>query len=111
MKKPVPAAAVKGTKDFMTFYSALHPNDALRKEIDGTLDSLKLDATAGTKVQRRLWPKLYVQKFGLSNLFKLDLKGGWRLTYTIVSELNQRVVVVLEVLSHKEYGRRFGYSM
>ena len=44
------------------------------------------------------------------NLYKVDLTGGWRPLYTVGSEGPLRVVLVLEVLRHKEYERVLGYG-
>jgi hypothetical protein len=111
LKKPQPAAEVRGSRDFARFYNALKEDEPLKKTVDAALDVLRSDVAAGAKLPGRLWPMYYVQTFGLSNLWKLDLSGGWRVTYTIASEEGKRIVIVLEALPHKEYERRFGYRM
>ena len=51
--------------------------------IDRAMDDLKQNPFVGIHIPRRLWPKLYVQKYGINNLRKYYLPNGWRLTYTI----------------------------
>lgn len=43
------------------------------------------------------------------NLYKLDLAAGWRALYTVGSRGADRVVMVLEVVDHKQYERLMGY--
>ena len=65
---------------------------------------------AGQKIQKKLWPMFYVQKYGISNLWRLRLDDSWSMVYTIIGEQVRIVTVILEVLDHKEYDKRFGYK-
>jgi hypothetical protein len=65
---------------------------------------------AGDRVVRSKFPKCYVQKHGVSNLYKFNLDSGNRLVYTLVAEERGVAVVVLEILDHKKYEERFGYG-
>lgn len=65
---------------------------------------------AGQKIQKKLWPKYYVQKYGINNLWRLQLDKYWRMIYTLIGEKVRIVTVILEVLDHKEYNKRFGYK-
>ena len=65
----------------------------------------------GIKVQRELWPKIYVQKHSIDNLRKYDLPNGWRVIYTLRGSEVEIVAVILEWFStHKQYEKRFGYK-
>src|SRR5688500_775561 len=44
---------------------------------------------------------------GLDNLYCCDLPGFWRLLYTIDRSSGERVVVVLEIVPHREYDKWF----
>jgi len=59
--------------------------------------------------QKRLIPKLYIERYRINNLCKYDLPKGWRLLYSIAREEVLIVAIILEWLSHPEYERRFGY--
>ncbi len=101
---------VKGSDEFYRFYRGLRPGSVERRVVDSGLDELKASATAGKKIHRPQWPPYYVRKYRVTNLWKLDLSRGARMIYTVLSERDQRIVVVLEAfLTHKEYERRFGY--
>ena len=61
-------------------------------------------------MRKRRVPKVYVQKYGIANLYKYNLDRSNRLTYTLVADQSGIAVVVLEILNHKEYEKRFGYN-
>ncbi len=65
---------------------------------------------SGQKVPKKLWPKYYVQRYGINNLWRLRLDDYWRMIYTLVGEHVRIVAVILEVLNHKDYDKRFGYK-
>lgn len=46
----------------------------------------------------------------LTNLYKVELRDGWRLLYTVGSRGPERVVLVIEMVDHKQYERLMGYS-
>lgn len=77
--------------------------------IERAIKDLKKDATCGTKIPKKIWPKVYVQKYKINNLWKYDLPNGWRLVYTIKTDEIMILSVVLEWFTHKEYERRFKY--
>lgn len=45
-----------------------------------------------------------------ANLYKISLRDGWRLLYSVGSRGPERVILVLEVVDHKRYERLMGYS-
>ena len=82
----------------------------LLKIIEKGLAKLIDDYQAGQKIQRRFWPRYYEAKHGINNLWRLRLDDFWRLIYTLAGDRVSIVAVVLEVLNHKDYDRRFGYK-
>jgi hypothetical protein len=77
--------------------------------INGAIDKLKANPFAGVQVRRKLIPKTYVERFGIDNLWKMNLPDGWRLMYSVGMAGVSVVSIVLEWLPHKKYERRFGY--
>jgi len=71
---------------------------------------LVLDCGAGIKIPKKYWPKEYVKRYNINNLWKLNLDNYWRMIYTIVGDEIKLVSIVLEVLDHKKYDRKFGYK-
>ncbi|MDD5317419.1 MAG: type II toxin-antitoxin system RelE/ParE family toxin [Candidatus ainarchaeum sp.] len=83
---------------------------ALRNSIEKAIQKLKENPVCGKRIQSGLWPKEYVRRYGINNLWKCNLLGGWRLVYTVVGDKVEIISVLLEWMSHKEYERRFGYK-
>lgn len=59
------------------------------------------------KATRRRW-EARVGSF--ANLYRLPLAGAWRALYTVGTEGPLRVVLILEVVDHREYDRLLGYG-
>jgi len=81
----------------------------LVKIIDKGVTKLKRNREAGKRIPKRLIPREYIAKHGVTNLWKLNLDRYWRMIYTIVGNEIQLVSIILEVLNHKRYDRKFGY--
>jgi len=78
--------------------------------VEKGLDVLKENMFAGTLIEKKKFPKHYVQKYGINNLYKYNLDKSNRLIYTLIADELGVAVVVLEILSHKDYEKRFGYK-
>jgi len=78
--------------------------------IDNATKALSFNREAGVKVPRKLWPKEYIQKYGITNLWKYNLDNYWRLTYTLTGDSIKMYLIYLECMPHPEYARRFGYK-
>ena len=91
-------------------FESLSEEDPLKKHIKRAIEDLKNNAFTGTQIPKRLFPKEYIKKYHVTNLWKYDLPSGWRIIYTIVRENEvQLLSVILEFFNHKEYARIFGY--
>ncbi len=77
--------------------------------IERAIHDIKKEPTCGIKIPKKLWPKSYILKYGLINLWKYDLPNGWRLVYTIKTNEVKILNVILEWFNHKKYERRFKY--
>jgi Txe/YoeB family toxin of Txe-Axe toxin-antitoxin module len=73
------------------------------------ITDLKSNPSCGIKIPKILWPKEYIKKFDITNLWKRNLPDGWRLIYTIQTNEIMILSVILEWFDHKEYEKRFKY--
>ena len=80
------------------------------KIINDGLDVLKGNMFSGERIEKKKFPKYYVQKYGINNLYKFNLDSRTRLIYTLVADETGIAVIVLEILDHKKYEERFGYG-
>lgn len=103
-----PASGVKKSVELEEFLDSCQ-NDWLRKKADETFADLKADYEYGEKVTKDKWPRYYLRKWGVTNLYVRRLGRDWRLTYALQADGVGILVFCLEILTHKEYDRRFGY--
>ncbi len=77
--------------------------------ISKVIDDLKENPFCGIKIPNKLIPRVYIEKFEITNLWKYNLPNSWRLVYSIVGDQIKIVSLILEWFNHKEYERRFNY--
>ena len=106
-KKP---SCVKATKDTADFISSLESDSYVHQIVNEALNVLKENMFAGQLIEKRKFPKVYVQKYGVNNLYKYNLDRARRLIYTLVADETGIAVVIIEILNHKDYEKRFGYK-
>ncbi|MBI2659748.1 type II toxin-antitoxin system RelE/ParE family toxin [Candidatus Woesearchaeota archaeon] len=82
----------------------------LLKAIEREEGNLRVDMHRGTQIEKSKIPKEYVAQYGVTNLWKIDLPGYWRILYTIVGNEFEIISVLLEFMDHKEYDKKFGYK-
>lgn len=91
------------------YQDAKKENPKLFEFLERATDDIKKNPTGYVKIPAKLWPKEYVTKFRITNLWKYDLPNGWRLIYTIANDEVTIMAIILEWLDHKNYERRFKY--
>lgn len=77
--------------------------------LNRAIDNLKENPLCGIHIPKRLIPRIYIQKYGINNLWKYNLPGAWRLMYSLAGSEVDIVAILLEWLPHKAYERRFKY--
>ncbi|MFH1442567.1 MAG: hypothetical protein ABIG96_00885 [Candidatus Micrarchaeota archaeon] len=92
-------------------------HQALLRSIDSKIGLLKANYDYGTQIPKKLFPLKYLQQYGITNLWKVDLSGYWRLIYTLRQPSREGTEIeiidiwldVLGIVGHKEYDKLFGY--
>lgn len=91
-------------------FNSLKEDDPIKKAMIRAIQDLKENAFSGIQIPKRLFPKEYIQKYCINNLWKYDLPRGWRLMYTVTADNEVDLIsAILEWFDHKDYKRRFGY--
>lgn len=91
-------------------FRSLEEKDPIKKGITRAIKDLQQDAFFGIQIPKRLFPKEYITKYKITNLWKYDLPNSWRLIYTINPENEVQIVTaILEWFDHKDYERKFKY--
>jgi len=83
--------------------------EKINKFIFRAIEDLKENPFCGTVIPKRLWPRLYIQKYNIKNLGKYNLPDAWRLIYTIKEDEIEIMSILIEWFNHKIYERRFRY--
>lgn len=85
-------------------------NEREYKLLKKGIEKLSSDYRSGAQISRK-HPvfSFYYKKYNVKNLWKLDVSKNWRLIYTVVGTEVKVLSIILELLDHKDYDRRFGY--
>ena len=74
-------------------------------------DIIKANPQYGEPVPKKQIPAEYVQKYGVNNLFWVGLPSFWRMFYTLTANGEVEIIAfVLDIMNHKKYNKKFGYS-
>jgi len=68
---------------------------------------LKINPLAGENAQKPL-PENLVSKYGINNLWIIDLVGYWRMLYTLNTSEVEIISLILECIDHNKYNKTFG---
>ncbi len=91
-------------------FNGLSEIDPIKKALIRAIKTLQEDAFSGRNVKKKLIPKLFIQKYGLNNLWIYNLPDGWRMLYVLTpSEEVQIIAVILDWMNHKDYERLFKF--
>ncbi len=91
-------------------FNSLKIDDPIKKAMIRAIQDLKQNAFSGIQIAKKLFPREYVQKYGITNLWKYDLPRGWRLMYTVTADNEVDLIsAILEWFDHKDYERKFRY--
>ncbi|MEA3430688.1 MAG: hypothetical protein U9R08_05425 [Nanoarchaeota archaeon] len=74
------------------------------------IDFLKDNPQVGTHLAKNKIPKDYINRYDVNNIWKLNLSGAWRMIYTIRGSEVEIIALILDLLSHKDYEKKFGYK-
>ena len=93
-------------------------HQTLLRSIDSKIELLKANYDFGMQIPKKNFPKKYVDSFGITNLWKIDLSDYWRMIYTLKQPQREQTEIeiitiwldVLDIIDHKKYDKIFGYK-
>ena len=95
--------------DFMPVYNNLKDRPLL-DAIEFVKNNLKNDIPVGNQFRKKEIPKYYKKKYNVQILFRFEMPHSYRLIYTIMTFADHvRGALLIELLTHDEYNKRFGY--
>ena len=83
------------------------------KAINQKVELIKSNPHFGNPISKNKIPNEYQQKYGITNLFRVELPGAWRMLYTLTDGESEVEIIafVLDVIDHKKYDKKFGYRV
>ena len=106
--KPAPQVFV--SRELHDLLEDLGPDHRVARWIDEMKDRLLFNMLSGDSIRKRRIPRHYREGFGVNNLFRFEHPEGYRSCYTLVNVEGVGVCpIILDVMSHPEYERVFGY--
>tara|TARA_Y100000310_G_scaffold79304_3_gene76029 strand:+ start:18947 stop:19321 length:375 start_codon:yes stop_codon:yes gene_type:complete len=88
--------------------SSVH--QSLLRSINRVRDLLKINPFAGNQLPKSRIPKKYIQLYGITNLWRIELANRWRMMYSIDGNEIEIVNFVLDIFNHKDYDKLLGYK-
>jgi hypothetical protein len=82
--------------------------NSIRKKID----LIKMNPHYGDPISKDRIPKEYRIRYGVTNLFHVELSGFWRMLYTLTNDESEIEIIafVLDICNHEDYNKKFGYK-
>jgi hypothetical protein len=82
----------------------------LLNSIKQKIELLRENPEYGIHIQKNRIPREYVRNYETNNLWKVNLSGAWRMIYTIRGSEVEILCVIIDVLNHREYEKKFKYK-
>jgi len=82
----------------------------LLSSIKQKIELLKENPQYGIHVPKNRIPKEYIIKNEVNNLWKINLPKWWRMIYTIRGSEVEIIALILDIMNHKRYDKKFGYK-
>ena len=81
----------------------------LLNSIKQKIEFLKANPEYGFHIPKDRIPKEYVRLYEINNLWKVNLSGAWRMIYTIRGSEVDIIALILDILNHRDYDKKFEY--
>ncbi len=84
-------------------------HQTLLNSIKQKVELLKANPEYGIHIPKDRIPKEYVRDYDVTNLWKANLSNGWRMIYTIRGSEVEIISLILDLMNHRVYEKKFGY--
>lgn len=85
---------------------------AILNALHNKIERIKNDIHYGQPIAKKLIPHEYHIKYGITNLFRVELPNYWRMLYTLSNGESEIEIIafILDLVDHKVYDKKFGYK-
>jgi hypothetical protein len=76
------------------------------------IEIIKLNPHYGNPIAKPLIPKEYINKYEISNLFRINLPNYWRMLYSLIDGETKIEIIafLIDIIDHSKYNKKFGYK-
>jgi hypothetical protein len=85
-------------------------HQTLLNSIKQKIEIMKVNPEYGVHIPKDRIPKEYVKAYDVNNLWKINLAGSWRMIYTIRGSNVEIISLILDIIDHNDYDKKFGYK-
>jgi len=85
-------------------------HQTLLNSIKQKIELLRNNPEYGVHISKGKIPKNYVKEYDINNLWKVNLSGAWRMIYTIKGSEVEIISLILSIMNHKNYEKKFKYK-
>jgi hypothetical protein len=98
--------AVYLSKELGSLLKSLSADHKFVKWIKNMADVLEENKFAGEQIRKSQIPRHYIKQYQVNNLYRYEHPEGYRSCYTIINKCPH----ILDLMSHPEYDKVFGYK-
>lgn len=116
MNKKVEVVFSPEAEKIYNYLNEQAPTSKIEKSILNAIgkkkDLIKANPHYGNPMAKNLIPQEYITKYGVTNLFRVELPNFWRMLYTLTDGESEIEIIafVLDVLDHQDYDKKLGYK-
>lgn len=85
-------------------------HQTLFNSIKQKIEYLKKNPQYGVHISKNKIAKEYIVKYEVNNLWKVNLSKAWRMIYTIKGSQIEIIALILDIIDHKTYSKKFKYK-
>ena len=85
-------------------------HQTLLNSIKQKIELLRDNPEYGIHIPKDRIPKEYTRDYDVNNLWKVNLFGAWRMIYTIRGSEVEIISLILDIMNHGDYNKKFGYK-
>ncbi|MBN2101986.1 MAG: hypothetical protein JW716_03895 [Candidatus Aenigmarchaeota archaeon] len=85
-------------------------HQTLLNSIKQKIELLRDNPQYGIHIPKDRTPKEYIKNYDVNNLWKINLSGAWRMIYTIRGNEVEIISLILDIMNHRDYEKKFGYK-
>jgi hypothetical protein len=114
MDKAVEVVYSSEVETVLDYLKEKAPHSKKEKSILNAIESkteiIKSNFFYGEPISRKLIPHIYMDRYNIDNLYRVELPSYWRMLYSLKDREVKIIAFIIDVVDHKDYSRKFGYK-